>query len=282
MKALPLEIKSYSTAIELLSTAIYLRNMPLVSKCVEFLDKFLDRDNVLSVYSFISRWNEPNLKNEDFQPSAPPIVENVDQQRVEWLEEILNRLRYNCLLLIDKNADYILSKKEIFDLKNNELVDILKRDTLEISNEVIVYKIMYLWWAKECNRNTWEPQNIKYMPQEMRYVARYGLMSKKDFLSRKIDGVKGPTKSGILEEKEWRRIRFYIEEKSKGRPVESLSGKMSQPRIKSTVSPFILSSRTKKNSTISENTRKKSKSDQRPKCEKFLLNFLTCWTAVFD
>lgn len=83
-------------------------------------------------------------------------------------------------------------------------------------------------------------------------------MSKAEFLSRTIDDVQGPDRSGILKESEIRLIMSYIKKKNKKELVPSLPYKGSEPR------------------------RRRNSSGNNTMCEKHLLNFLTCWTAVFD
>lgn len=126
-------------------------------------------------------------------------------------------------------------------------------------------------------------QNIFFIENPIltiRLFFRYGLMSKKEFMTRTVDGEKGPMRSGILEEREWRRILFFIKEKSKNRPVEELPFKWSSPRIIGNEKPKNLSSRSALRAL--EHLTKESHCDTRTRCDKFIINLLTCWTAVFD
>lgn len=87
-------------------------------------------------------------------------------------------------------------------------------------------------------------------------------MSKAEFLIRTIDdGIQGPDRSGILKESEIQLIMNYIKKKSKKESVPPLPYKGSEPRRR-------------RNSS--------GNNSMNPVCEKHLLNFLTCWTAVFD
>lgn len=86
-------------------------------------------------------------------------------------------------------------------------------------------------------------------------------MTKDEFLTRTIGDIQGPDRSGFLKESEIRDILNYIKKKSKHQTVPPLPFKGSQPR-------------SRRNSS--------EKTTLNPVCEKHFLNFLTCWTAVFD
>lgn len=282
MKADPLQIKSLVTALELLFTGIKLRNMPLVNQCTENLDLQLDKNNALTIFSYLSKYESPSCNINGFEPSAPPIVENEEQRDKDWVQEVLDRLRHNCLLEIDKNADFILKQKDILSLSYLDILTIVERDTLEVSSELLVYSAVYRWAIAECHRRTLQPHllNIKAVLRDLCYAPRYGLMAKKEFSTRTVDGEKGPMRSGILEEKEWRMILFYIKERSKNRPVEQLAHKWSTPRIVGNEKPKNLSSRSAVRAL--EHLSRESHCETRTRCDRVVINLLTCWTAVFD
>lgn len=285
MKADPLQITSPVTALELLSTGIRLKNMPLITQCTENLDFQLDKTNVLTIFSSLSKCESPVLeKPNDFEPSAPPIIENEEQCDSYWVHEMLERLRYNCLLEIDKNADYVLRQRQILNLSYADILAIVERDTLEVSSELFVYSAIYRWAITECHRRTLTTHllNIKAVLRQLSYCPRYGLMSKKEFTARVVDGEKGPVRSGILEEHEWRKILFYIKEKSKSRPVEELPYKWSTSRIIGNDKPKNLSGRSATRAMAHVTREQENRCDSKTRCDKFIINLLTCWTAVFD
>lgn len=282
MKADQLQIDDPNLACKLLSTAISLKNMPLAKQCIEILDRKLARENVLSIFAHLSQCKMPCTNPNDFEPSAPPFVENENLINQDWVQELTDNLRHNCLLEIDRNADFVLKQSEILDLSYLDLLAIIQRDTLEVRNECIVYSTVLKWATSECQRRTLQPHlvNIKAVVRDLRYAPRYGLMSKKDFCSRIINGEKGPTKSDILEEKEWRKIQFYIKEKSKNRQVEDLPHKMSRVREIGTEKPKILSSQSSVRAM--ESSVNNNRCTTNSTCDKILLNFLTCWSTIFD
>ncbi|RZC40253.1 BTB/POZ domain-containing protein 2, partial [Asbolus verrucosus] len=284
MKADQLQIEDPNLACKLLSTAVNLKNMPLAKQCIEILDRKLDKNNVLSIFSHLSQCKMPCSNPNDFEPSAPPIVENENLRDKDWVQELTDNLRHNCLLEIDKNSDYILKQSEILNLSYSDLLAIITRDTLEVRSECLVYLTVLKWATKECHRRTLQPHlvNIKAVVRDLRYAPRYGLMSKREFCSRTIQGEKGPTRSNILEEQEWRKIQFYIKEKSKNRPVEELPSKMSQQRVIGTEKPKLLSSQSSIRAMDCLEKNKNTRCNNSTTCDRFLLNFLTCWSAIFD
>lgn len=285
MKTDPLEIKSPKLALELLQTAIQLQNQCLAKQCIENLDESLNRNNVLLIYSHLTKCKTPSSPRNNYEPSAPPIIDEETSNNVnnDWVQKLINDLRNNCLLVIDKEGDYVLKQKEIFDLSYNDLSEIVNRDTLEVSSELIVYSAIYRWGIAECHRMTLSTHHIKEVLRQLCYAPRYGLMSKKEFTLRTIDGLKGPIRGGILDEKDWRLIKFYIEEKSKNRPTADLPNKISKPRIISNDKPIKLSTRSaSRSSETTTPPRKASNFKGRAKCEECFINFLSCWTAIFD
>ncbi|KAL3275555.1 hypothetical protein HHI36_020311 [Cryptolaemus montrouzieri] len=279
MQADPLEISSPRLALDLLSTAVKLQNMPLVKQCIEIIDKQLDPTIVINVISRLSECSSQSKDN--YEPSAPPIIESDNSKNIDWVEDLINNLRHNCLLEIDKYADYILKDPEFLKLSYNDVLQITTRDTLQVSSEAIIYTTIMKWAYAECHRRTLQTHlpNIKAVLRDLVYAPRYGLMTKKEFQARKIDGEKGPTRSGILEEKEWRRILFYIKEKTKNRPVEELPLRGSKPRNIGSEKPKLLSSKSARRASDCTTT---DLNCSTTRCDRVFLNILTCWSAVFD
>ncbi|XP_065162229.1 uncharacterized protein axed isoform X2 [Atheta coriaria] len=280
MRAEPLQIDSPKTALELLFTATQLQNMPLVNECIKNLDEHLDKDTVLMILSHLSKCKLPSNNKNEFEPSAPPIIENENQRGTDWVSDLVNNLRHNCLLVIDKDADYILKKKEIVDLSYADLMSILERDTLEVSDEMFVYIAVYNWGIAECNRMKLNTQHHQGVLRQLRFTPRYGLMCRREFTSRNVGLIKGPTKSGILDENEWRQIRFYIEQRARNRCVNELDYKMSRRRIIGVEKPKILSCKSLQRFEQAVSRRDSEAGKQ--KSDRCIINLLACWTAFFD
>ncbi|KAJ8958108.1 hypothetical protein NQ318_006037 [Aromia moschata] len=244
MKADPLTIEKPAVALDLFSTAVKIQNVPLAKQCIEILNNHLNRRNVLLILDRLSKCEMPNPDPYDVEPSAPPIVEDDNQRTEDWVQDLIDNLRNNCLLEIDKNADHVLKQKEMLDLSYGDMLSITTRDTLLVSSEVLVYSAIMRWCIEECRRRTLQTQkiNLKAVLRDLVYAPRYGLMSKKEFLCRTIDGVKGPDRSGILDENETERILEYIKRRGKNRPSKELPFKGSVPRKVGHEKPWIFHS----------------------------------------
>lgn len=97
-------------------------------------------------------------------------------------------------------------------------------------------------------------------------------MSKKDYFCKTVDDIKGPHYSKILDAKEADVIAIYIKKKAKNQPVEELPLKGSLPRKLSNENSKAFHSGVSGDSACSVTS----------SCDKLVINFLTCWTAVFD
>lgn len=255
MKAAPLQINSLETCLNLLITGITLQDITLVKRCIEYLNKSIDCENVLLIYGFLHKCQMPAINPGQLQPSAPPLVEDDNLKGTNWVQTLVDDLRDNCLAIIDEQADYLLKQPEILQLPYKDIYDIVTRDTLQVSSEKMVYNVVYRWGVEECNRMTLSKQHLPEVLRQLRYAPRYGLMKKKEFKKKMEE---------ILEEKEWRRIKFYLDEKSKNRHVDELSNKMSKPRFPS------------------RNKEQIHAKERLTRCERCIINVLTCWTAIFD
>ncbi|XP_018332695.1 uncharacterized protein LOC108742135 isoform X2 [Agrilus planipennis] len=286
---IPLDIRDVKTALDFLRVAISTRDRVLLQKCIESLDNQLNPQNVLTIYSSLGDCEKSRTEN--FRPSAPPFSEQDQRDSTEWIPKLLGDIRHNCLLEIDKNADYILQNKDILNLSYPDILNILQRDTLQVSCEAIVYKTVFNWTIAECQRRSQNfanlsPRDKKEVLQNLAFAPRYGLMTKSEFMSRNIQALDGPRYSGILDETEWRYIKFYLKEKSKGRPVNPLNHKMSSPRIIGNIKPVDLSSRSrnirKNEISFEKRASDSSQCSRKTFFEKCLINLFTCWSFIFD
>ncbi|KAJ8975681.1 hypothetical protein NQ317_005810 [Molorchus minor] len=274
MNADPLTIEKPAVALDLFSTAVKVRNVPLAKQCIEILNNHLNKRNVLLILHHLSKCKTQDPDPYDVEPSAPPIVDHDNQRTEDWVQDLIDNLRNNCLLEIDKNADYVLKQKDILELDYNDMLSITTRDTLQVSTEVLVYSAIMRWCIEECRRRTLHTQkiNLKAVLRDLVYAPRYGLMTKNEFLCRTIDGVKGPDRSGILDENETEKILLHIKKRGKSRPAPELPYKGSLPRKVGHEKPWVFHSGVTRDSACSAKST----------CDKFIINFLTCWTAIFD
>lgn len=187
MKVDPLQIKNHKTGLELLHTAVQIKDVKLIRECVENLDLYLDRENVLTIFAFLPKCKSPTPSKANFEPSAPPFVDNEDSLKDEQVVEVLlDKLRHNCLLIMDYNANYIVKHKDMLGLSYNDIDTILNRDTFCVSSESLVYNCVQKWGLEQCKKMTLSPHHIKEVLRKLCYVPRYGRMSKKEFTAKKV------------------------------------------------------------------------------------------------
>ena len=271
MRAAPFQINSLETGMKLLTTAIDVQDTTLAKRCVEYLDRELRRENVVVIYTFLHRCQMPEADPNSLEPSAPPLIEDANLKGKNWVRTLVEDLRHNCLLLIDAHADYVLKQKDLVNLSYVDMYDIVSRDTLRVTSEVLVFNVVHRWGVLECKRMTLKEYHLPEVLRQLRYAPRYGLMHRKEFRAKMRE---------IMEEKDWRHIKFYLEEKAKGRPVNELPHKLSQRRVSAAQQPRSLSGVSRARVARDEFPQESRRSDT--KCDRFVINMLTCWTAVFD
>ncbi|CAH0547890.1 unnamed protein product [Brassicogethes aeneus] len=248
-----------------LKKAVEANDPVLGRKCIEFFDLLLgNKENLIPVLKCLSEIMPPKDLSNCHSPSAPPMNGCASHN---WVQELTEKLRENILLEIDKHAEYILKKKEFLDVCFVDLKTILTRDTLRLSNEILVYDAIKRRVEKEKkNKNagsccTWD--NLIRAP-------RYGCMSMVDF-SRE------PKSNPSLNLEERLCIEQYILNRGAGKNPQPLPHKGSQPRLYTNERPHKLSSRSySRESSPSSTCSKKSTKD------KVIINLLSCFTAVFD
>ncbi|KAL1517347.1 hypothetical protein ABEB36_001121 [Hypothenemus hampei] len=274
MMADPIHQTNPVTALSLLETALTNRNVPLAKHYIDNLAELIRKDNALTILHRMGRWvHASELDRQlNFEPSAPPLVDNAQERNDDWMKQPLNRIRDRALREIDKDGDYFLKQTEFEELHYQDVLDITVRDTLRVSSELVVYSAIMRWASNECQRKglSNEDVNMKAVLKDLIYAPRYGLMSKKEFGRRTIDDHRGPDRIGLpLEINE--QILNYIKSKGKKKTINTrteLPYKMSRPR------GSFDSSRSVK--------RHRKDEDKRPTKEKAILNCLGCFTAVFD
>lgn len=171
-------IKDYSVAVDLFSTAMAIKDVKLARQCAEVINERLSKDKVLFILRLISKSKSSCLGSENFAPSAPPLTVDDDQKQdrrdEDCLESLIENLRNNCLLEIDKNGDYVLKHKDVVELVYNDLLSITTRDTLQVTNELTVYSAVMRWSLEECKRRGTSTQdsNLKNILGELVYAPR--------------------------------------------------------------------------------------------------------------
>lgn len=175
MKADPLTIDNPKIALDLFCTAVRVQNVPLAKQCIEILNTQLNKRNVLLILRKMTLCKNNLIPDTyDLEPSAPPIVESDCTPTDDWVQDLIDNLRNNCLLEIDKNGDFVLKQKEFLDLEYSDALSITTRDTMQVSTEILVYSAVMRWSIEECNRRTLQTQtiNLKAVLRDLVYAPR--------------------------------------------------------------------------------------------------------------
>lgn len=104
------------------------------------------------------------------------------------MKERLNVLRQNALLEIDKSGDHFLKQPEFSNLHYQDVLDIVTRDTLQVSSEKVVYCTLMRWAEAECERKALviEDLNVIAVLNELIYATRY--LKKKNSFNYQVCG----------------------------------------------------------------------------------------------
>lgn len=264
------EIKftSVQTARTTLDVAYKYQCVSLVKICIKYLDLNLDVKNVLIVYKNLSNYCNNAHTN---APSAPAFNASTPTETATTIVNMCSALLHNCLLLIDSNANEVLTQ-DLETLDFRDLSTIIHRETLQIKDELILFDCVMRWLKCECMRIS-KPVNAitrKEILGDLIYKVRFGLMSRNEF-------VNGPRKSGVFTTNEINEILVVIDNPTNLGDHDLLRN-ANVKRVKGNVEPKYLSSRTEPHINNVRNKKKKLKKEK----SKALLNCLTVWTVLFD
>lgn len=240
------EFQSASTALSTLYAAHKYLCSGLIEICVKYLDENLNTNNVLEIYSHARLYTTKAAGDSEYQPSAPLLDDTISTASTDLMTdaycndaEIRNRnnnnnnnhshlpfknlsgisipfwseaLFYNCLQYIDEHADLVLKQENIEDLDAEGLKDIIRRDTLKIRSEFVVFSALDRWANRECKRRKLglSPDNRRLVLGELIFELRFPYMSSEEFIS-------GPVQSNLLDQSELAAISALVS-KSKDTP----------------------------------------------------------------
>lgn len=107
-------------------------------------------------------------------------------------------LLLKCLSVIDSNPARVLNQEHFEELSIQEIAQLARRDTLNISSECILFFALDRWAAAECRRQAIVPLPVNkrtVLTDDVCYSVRYLLMNDREFVG-------GPMASGILTNEE--------------------------------------------------------------------------------
>lgn len=139
-------------------------------------------DSVLEILSFLRR------------PQSLPLTL---LSRGDNEDSLLNELIVKCCFVLDSNAEEILKSEAILQLDQELLMEVLTRDTLVISSELIVFGSLTSWTDQQClkQRRPLTGESKREVIGKALYAARFLTMTKDEFM-------RGPYSSDLLTDEE--------------------------------------------------------------------------------
>ncbi|XP_054286205.1 BTB/POZ domain-containing protein 2-like [Macrosteles quadrilineatus] len=249
----------------------------LVRSCVLYLNSHLSTQNVLQVYQHIRVYCSHETRDLGLWiASAPPLppheapssyqvgVDKDPNDNLDTMGCLCSSLLHNCLHYIDSHADQVLADESVEDLTADALRDIALRDSLNISDEIVLFNALERWCNRECKRGQLQltaENRRSVLGYDLLFAPRYRLMTSHQFLS-------GPMQSGLLDQTESNVLMAYILNAPTKPSAPSISPetleRLNTSRRKPYSSPINLTSKSKKDKRDSS---KKSDKKKKPKCK---------------
>lgn len=154
------DLKSVLTALETLGLANKYMCVGLVDECIIYLTRNLTVDTALMVYRAARLYSGHASRARDrpspsspsspatvaratappLQDLMPPAAAADDDAHTEAFARILRHfdaLLAYCCAFVDRNADRVMMDESVDDLDTAELRELLRRDTLAVSSEMV-------------------------------------------------------------------------------------------------------------------------------------------------
>ncbi|KAL6267127.1 hypothetical protein P5V15_000207 [Pogonomyrmex californicus] len=196
----PVNFISVSTARATLDAAHQYLCPGLARLAVSYLEKHLTPSTVLEIYQGLGLYAN-DLREEDSafdrSPNSPttPLSPGDD---ASVIAAVCTELLLKCLSVIDSNPARVLHQERFEELSAQEIAQLARRDTLNLSSECILFSALDRWAAAECRRQGVEPLAVNkrvVLSDDVCFSVRYLLMNDREFVS-------GPMASGILTNEE--------------------------------------------------------------------------------
>lgn len=211
------ELKSVVTALETLGLANKYMCVDLVDKCIVYLTRNLTVDTVLVVYQAARLYGGQTAPRRE-QPAAcspvptarataPPLqdlmpaavaADDAHSEAFARMVQHYDTLLAYCGAFIDRNADRVMTDESVDELDTVELRELLRRDGLAVSNEMVLFATVERWCTHKCKQQHLEltvANRRAVLDDTVLLSVRYLQMTANEFLS-------GPMPSGLLNAQE--------------------------------------------------------------------------------
>lgn len=162
--------KSVTETMHLLYVSYQFAMNQLSMKCLTFLKKQCDEENVLRLLPFIFEHFKMIFRMEK-EPNSEIIKE-------------LFVLIWTCFDVIDKNASKLLASDDFTMLNREMVINIVCRDSLKLESELDVYNGIINWATQQCKQQRKEitDQNKRqFLEGDLIYFPRYLTMNLNEF-----------------------------------------------------------------------------------------------------
>lgn len=242
-----MEISSVSSCLALLEVSVKFMLSELTRICLTFLWNCASEFNVLQILTSLGKVNSNNHYNYIYRSLKSNGTHNSDHHQTTNghphpphhrynyhpyhqtfganCENLLNEVNLRCYQILDENAEKILRSETICDLDRDMLMDILRRDTLNLESELTAFDCIQRWSVYQCQRELREigHKTKSDLLGEAKYLVRYLTMSKEQFF-------KGPYSSDILSLDDKSALHEKLLDADKSLPKHLMSAKMDIPR----------------------------------------------------
>ncbi|XP_074605389.1 BTB/POZ domain-containing protein 6-like [Brevipalpus obovatus] len=240
------EISSVSSCLALLEVSVKFMLTELTRICLTFLWNCASEFNVLQIltalrkidsnnhYNYTYRSLKSNGTNSDHHQPANGHLHPL-HHRYNYhpyyqtfganYENLLNEVNLRCYQILDENAEKILRSEAVCDLDRDMLMDILRRDTLNLESELTAFDCIQRWSVYQCQRELREigHKTKSDLLGEAKYMVRYLTMTKEQF-------IKGPYSSDILSLDDKSALHEKLLDADKPLPKHLMSAKIDIPR----------------------------------------------------
>lgn len=168
---------SIDTTLRLLQPCQVYHLPQLASRCLSHISEHVNPSSVLIVLS--------HLLCPEIHPTADNECHDNDNER--------NELVFKCFLIVDHHADEVLQSEAFETIEHKLMIEIVKRDSLEVSSEAVVFDSVMRWACRACKRQRREltADNKCSVLGKALFLVRYLVMTPEEFL-------RGPVSQGVL------------------------------------------------------------------------------------
>jgi len=162
----------------------------LTKICLNYLHKNVSQANILEVIFSLRQIQQ--RKDNIIVDQSNFGLENYFENEFNC-DNILNELFIKCYQILDANAEQILKSDQILNLDKESLAEMLSRDNLQISSELLAFECINRWATFQCQKHgksLISKNKIEILGKAL-YSVRYLAMSMEDF-------TRGPYTSDLL------------------------------------------------------------------------------------